>query len=389
MLNTVSRKWMYGSLTLVVILVVLSGFFVYSYFNIQSQFSNLQRQFESVQQNLEDSQRQLQIALLQLQNSNKSTPSLPIPQIYDLVKDSVVLIMTNLGQGSGFVYNREGYIITNNHVIENAANIQVGFIDGNITEATVVGSDIYSDLAVIKVNTPSQQFQPVILGNSSDLAVGEPVVAIGNPFGLSGSATLGIISQLGRELSATGGYVITDVIQVDAAINPGNSGGPLVNMNGEVVGVNTAIVSQTGEFSGVGFAIPSDTVKRELPSLIATGKYIHPYIGISGIDVDLPIARRLGLEKAQGFLIVDIVADGPAEKAGLLGGTETVIIDGRQIKIGGDVIIGADGLAVKKLNDLVVYIERNKKPGDIITFRVLRDQQEIGVQLTLGERPLP
>jgi S1-C subfamily serine protease len=301
----------------------------------------------------------------------------------------VVLIITNLGQGSGFVYDKEGYIITNNHVIEDAASIQVSFIDGNITEATVIGFDIYSDIAVIKVNTSFQQLQPVILGDSSDLVVGEPVIAIGNPFGLSGSATLGIISQLGRELTATGGYVIIDVIQVDAAINPGNSGGPLVNMNGEVVGVNTAIVSQTGEFSGVGFAIPSDTVKRELSSLISTGKYIHPYIGIVGVDVDLPIARRLELEKVQGFLITDIVIDSPAERAGLRGGTETVIIDGRQIEIGGDVIVGVDELTVKKLDDLVVYTERNKKPGDRITLKVIRNQQEMGIQLTLGERPLP
>ena len=387
---------MYASLVLVAILVISSGFFTYSYFNIQSelsqsqaQISDLQQQFQSVQQQFEDSQRQLEIALQQLQNLNQSTDSLPLPQIYDMIKDSVVLIATNLGEGSGFVYNEEGYIITNNHVIENAANMQVTFIDGNITAATVVGTDPYSDLAVIKVNPSSTQLHPVVLGNSSNLVVGEPIIAIGNPYGLSDSMTSGIVSALGRELSATGGYAIVDVIQVDAAINPGNSGGPLVNMNGEVVGVNSAIVSQTGEFSGVGFAIPSDTVKREVPSLIATGKYAHPYLGIRSIDVSLAIATRLGLQKAQGSLIVETVSGGPAEQAGLRGGTETVTINGQQIRIGGDIIIGVDNINVRKLNDLIVYLERNKKPGDTISLKVIRNQQEINIELTLGERPPP
>lgn len=393
---TSSRKWMYASLALVAMLVVSYGVFTYSYLNVQSQlskaeleFSDLQRNFQSIQQQLENSQQQLQIALQQLKNLNQSTPSLPLPLIYDLIKDSVVLIATNLGQGSGFVYNKGGYIITNNHVIEDAASIQVTFMDGNVTAATLVGSDPYSDLAVVKVDISSEQLHPVVLGNSSDLVVGEAVIAIGNPFGLSGSVTAGILSQLGRELLAPGGYAIIDVIQVDAAINPGNSGGPLVNMNGEVVGINTAILSQTGEFSGVGFAIPSDTIKREVPYLIATGKYTHPYMGISGMDVDLAIARRLGLEKAQGFLIIDIVRNGPAEGAGLKGGTEPVTINGLQIRIGGDVIIGVDELNVRKLNDLVVYLERNKRPGDTINLKVIRNQQEISIQLTLGERPQP
>ena len=394
--NASSRKWTYASLVLVAILVVSSVFFTYSYFNIQfqlsqtrSQVSDLQQQFQSTQQQLENAQQQLQIVLQQLQNLNGSTGSLPLPQIYELLKDSVVLVATNLGQGSGFVYNTEGYIITNNHVIENAASTQVTFIDGNVTAATIIGSDPYSDLAVIKVNASSTQLHPVVLGNSSALVVGQPVIAIGNPFGLSGSMTAGIVSQLGRELSAPGGYTIIDVIQVDAAINPGNSGGPLVNMNGEVVGVNSAIVSQTGEFSGVGFAIPSDTVKREVTSLIATGKHAHPYLGIRSVDVSLAIATRLGLQKAQGSLIVETVSGGPAERAGLRGGTETVTINGQQIRIGGDIIIGVDNINVRKLNDLIVYLERNKKPGDTISLKVIRNQQEINIELTLGERPPP
>jgi S1-C subfamily serine protease len=391
-----SRKLMYVNYFFITALIASSVFFAYSHFNIQTklsqsqtQISDLQKQFQSVQNQFEDSQRQLQIVLQQLQNLNWSTDSLPLPQIYDMIKDSVVLISTNLGEGSGFVYNIEGYIITNNHVIEGATSMQVTFIDGNITAATVVGTDPYSDLAIIKVNISPEQLHPVLLGNSSNLVVGESIIAIGSPFGLSDSMTSGIVSALGRELSATGGYTIIDVIQVDAAINPGNSGGPLVNMYGEVVGVNSAIVSQTGEFSGVGFAIPSDTVKREIPSLIANGDYVHPYLGISGLDVNLAIAERLGLNKVQGFLIMTIVEDGPAEEAGLRGGTETVTIDGQQIRIGGDIIIGVDNINVRKINDLVVYLERNKRPNDTISLKVIRNQIETTVKLTLGERPQP
>ncbi|MCK5592839.1 trypsin-like peptidase domain-containing protein, partial [Candidatus Bathyarchaeota archaeon] len=270
-----------------------------------------------------------------------------------------------------------------------ANTIQVSFLDGNITDANRVGEDPYSDLAVIKVNPDITKLYPVVLGNSSELAVGEPVAAIGNPFGLSDTITAGIVSALGRDLEAPGHYRIVDIIQVDAAINPGNSGGPLVNLEGQVVGVNTAIISGSGTFAGVGFAIPSDTVRRELPDLIATGQYKHPWVGITGIDVNLAIAQHIGLEKPQGFLVIDVIPDSPAEDADLKGGNQTVVIDGREIKIGGDVIVGIDGLNVRTLNDLVVYTERNKRPGDTVSFTIIRDGQEITKSLTLGERPPP
>lgn len=386
--TTSSRKWMYACLILLAILMINGSFFTYTYLNVQSQLSDVQSRFSDLQSQFSDASRQLQNALRQLQTSNESS-FLPLSQVYKLIKNSVVLIRTNIGQGSGFVYDKEGYIITNNHVIENAQEIEITFIDGNVTKATVIGSDPYSDLAVVKANVVPEQLHPVVLGNSSDLVVGEPIAAVGNPFGLSDSMTAGIVSQLGRELRALGGYLIIDVIQVDAAINPGNSGGPLVNMRGEVVGVNTAIESETGTFSGVGFAIPSDTVKREISSLITTGQYKHPWMGISGVDISLDIAEIMGL-KPKGFLIIDIVKDSPAEKAGLKGGTETVIIKGQEIRIGGDVIVGVDGLNVRKLNDLVVYLERNKQPGDSINLRVARNRQEISVPpLVLGERPSP
>jgi S1-C subfamily serine protease len=301
----------------------------------------------------------------------------------------VVLITTDLGQGSGFVYDEAGHIVTNYHVIEGASTIQVTFVDGSITKADSVGEDIYSDLAVIKVNPNVTTLYPVVLGNSSELTVGEPIVAIGNPFGLSDTMTAGIVSQLGRELSAPGGYVIIDVIQVDAAINPGNSGGPLVNVNGEVVGVNTAIVSESGTFTGVGFAVPSETVRRELPLLIQTSRYDHPWIGISGTDVTVGIKEVMELEEVQGFLIIDVVPGSPADYANLEGGNTTVVIGGQEVKVGGDVIVGVDGLNVRNLNDLVVYIERNKLPGDTISLKIIRDGSEMTKSLWLGSRPLP
>jgi len=392
-----SRKWMYVSLVLFAVLIVNGGFLAYAYLNVQSRFSDLQHQFSNLQSQYSNLELQLQGVRQQLQNITAGAFP-PLSKIYEMIDESVVLIVTKVqtpngltpsAQGSGFVYSKEGYIITNYHVIEGADEIEVIFIDGHVTEARLVGFDPYSDLAVVNVAEPPEQLHPVTLGNSSSLAVGDFIVAVGNPYGLSDTMTAGIVSSLGRELLAPGGYTIIDVIQIDAAINPGNSGGPLVNINGEVVGVNTAIVSESGAFAGIGFAIPSDTVKRELPFLIATGQYKHPWMGISGLDLSLDIAEAMGLEEVKGFLIITVIEGSPAEKAGLRGGTEIVTIGGEQILIGGDVVIGVDDIDVRKLNDLVVYIERNKRPGDTITLTIIRDRQEIGVELTLGERPPP
>lgn len=388
-----SRKWTYVSITLIGVLAIYGILFSYAYLSLQSQLSNVQSQFSNLPEQIERIQQQLEDAQLQHQNIiqrlTNQTSFVVFPQVFDLIKESVVLIVTNFGQGSGFVYDMEGHIVTNNHVIENAVEIEITFIDGTVVKATIIGSDPYSDLAVIKVNLPSEKLHPVTLGNSSELDVGDPVAAIGNPFGLSDSMTAGIISQLGRELLAPRGYQIIDVIQVDAAINPGNSGGPLVNMKGEVVGVNTAIVSETGVFSGVGFAIPSDTVKRELQSIITTGQYKHPWMGISGLDIFSDLAETLGLKKIEGFLIIDVIESSPADKAGLSGGNEIVTVNGQQIKIGGDVILGVDDINIRRLNELVVYLERNKKPEDVIDLKIIRNNQESWVQLILGERPPP
>ncbi len=314
---------------------------------------------------------------------------MPWPTIYNQLNDSVVLIQTDLGLGSGFVYDTKGHIITNQHVIDGAEAIQVNFLDGSISSADVVGMDIYSDLAVIKVDPEATTLHPVVLGSSSELNVGEPVAAMGNPFGLSDTLTVGIISSLERTLDAAGGYVIIDIIQIDAAVNPGNSGGPLVNVKGQVVGVNTAIQSATGTFTGIGFAVPSDTVKREIDDLIETGGYKHPWLGITASGVNIAVADAVGLDKPQGIIVVDVTSGSPADLAGLRGVDGTVIVDGQEVPVGGDVITDVDGIPVITMADLVVYMERNTSPGDSVVLGIIRDGQDLNLTVILGERPPP
>ena len=382
--SSVSNKWTYAFVAILVVLIIDTGIFAIAYLNIQRQLAASQRSLTDQEQQLQDLRNQIEIL-----NYINQTGLMPWPEIYDQIKHSVVLIQTEAGLGSGFIYDNTGYIITNYHVIEDANTIQVTFLDGNITGASKVGEDPYSDLAVIKVNLQVTTLHPVILGNSSNLTVGEPVAAIGNPFGLSDTITAGIVSALERTMDAPGGYTIIDVIQVDAAINPGNSGGPLVNLAGQVVGINTAIISETGTFAGVGFAIPSDTIKREISNLIEFGTYKHPWVGISGVDVSVAIAQYIGLEKPQGFLIMEVIPDSPADLAGLQGGTQTVTIGGQEILVGGDVIVGIDDQPVRKLNDLVVYTERIKRPGDSMNLTIIRNGNQISIPLQLGERPPP
>jgi S1-C subfamily serine protease len=389
-------RWQYVSIVLIVILVAQIGVFSYALIDFQRHVEELQARQESDFASLTRSIDRLRSDLDQLQQLNGHLPSSGVTpvQIYDLSKDSVVLITAKQQQtfgglepfssGSGFVYDREGHIVTNNHVVEDADVIEVTFSDGTIAQAELVGTDPYSDLAVIRVDSPSDLLYPLSLGRSSELLVGESVMAIGNPFGLSNSMSLGIVSQTGRDLDAPGNYKIVDVIQVDAAINPGNSGGPLMNMRGEVVGVNTAIIQGS---VGVGFAIPSDTVSREVPQLIQTGQYVHPWIGISSTDLDPDIAGAMGLSFTKGTLVVDIVAGSPAEVAGIKAGTRTITISGQTVTIGGDVIVGVDAVTVRKLTDMIVYIERTKKPGDTVTFTIVRNGEPLNVDLTLGVRP--
>ncbi len=291
------------------------------------------------------------------------------------------------GLGSGFVFDKKGHIITNAHVVDEAKKVVVTFLDGRSYNAEIIGTDEFTDLAVIKVNADSTLLQPLSLGDSSNLKVGESIAAIGNPFGLSGSMTSGIVSQLGRLLPSGSGYSIPDVIQTDAAINPGNSGGPLLNMRGEVVGINTAIQSTTGEFTGVGFAIPSQTVVKIIPALIEKGEYKHPWIGISGRDIDPDLAKVLGLKDAVGFLIITVVENSPASKAGLIGSEKTIQVEGIDYLIGGDIILSVDEIDVRKIADILIHLQRAKSVGDEMVLEILRDNRTTDITIILQERP--
>lgn len=291
------------------------------------------------------------------------------------------------GVGSGFVFDKKGHIITNSHVVNNAKKVIVTFLDGRSYNAEIIGVDKFTDIAVIKVNSDLVLLHPLSLGDSSNLKVGEQIAAIGNPFGLSGSMTSGIVSQLGRLLPSGAGYSIPDVIQTDAAINPGNSGGPLLNMRGGVVGINTAIQSTTGEFTGVGFAIPSQTVAKIVPTLIQKGEYKHPWIGIAGRDIDPDLANVLELKEAVGFLVITVVEDSPAQKAGLIGSDKSIESDGINYPVGGDIILSVDGIEVRKIDDILIHLQRAKSVGDEMVLEILRDGRTTNVTITLQERP--
>lgn len=291
------------------------------------------------------------------------------------------------GVGSGFVFDKKGHIITNAHVVNDAIKVVVTFLDGRSYNAEIIGADEYTDIAVIKVSADLALLHPLFIGDSSNLKVGEQIAAIGNPFGLSGSMTSGIVSQLGRLLPSGSGYSIPDVIQTDAAINPGNSGGPLLNMRGEIVGINTAIQSATGEFTGVGFSVPSQTIAKIVPTLIEKGEYKHPWIGISGRDIDPDLAKVLNLNESVGFLVITVVEDSPAFNAGLIGSDKTTEVDGVKYPIGGDVILSVDGIDVRKIDDILIHLQRAKSVGDEMVLEVLRDGRTTNITIILQERP--
>ena len=292
------------------------------------------------------------------------------------------------GIGSGFVYDTHGHLITNEHVIQGAKEIIVTFLDGRSYKAEIIGVDGYTDIAVLHVNTSKDTLTPLRIGDSSQLKVGESIAAIGNPFGLSGSMTAGIVSQRGRLLQAGGtAFQIPDIIQTDAVVNPGNSGGALLNMYGHVVGMNTAIQSSTGFFTGVGFAVPSQTIAKIVPYLIRDGEYRHPWIGVIGTDINPNLAEAAGLDDTRGFMIISVVDDGPAQKSGLRGSDVRKTIDGVDYSVGGDVVIAIDGKTIRSIDDILVHLQRSKSVGDTIVLEILRDGQKIELTLVLEQRP--
>ena len=336
------------------------------------------------------------VTILGDQTTLSTKKNLTLVELFEKSEEGVVKIRTDSvdsftdtgGVGSGFVYDILGHIITNAHVVDGGDKITVTFLDGSQYNSEIIGVDRFTDIAVIKVNEKPRLLHPLTVGDSSSLKVGEEVAAIGNPFGLAGSMTSGIVSQIGRLLpSQDTGFSIPDVIQTDAAINPGNSGGPLLNMRGEVVGINTAIQSSIGEFSGIGFAVPSNTISKIVPTLIEEGKYAHPWIGILGKDIDPDLAKVRGLDNAKGFLILNVIEGSPAEKAGLKGMSEISEIDGDEYPVDGDIVISVDDKEVRNISDILIHLQREKTVGDEMVLGVLRDGEFMHITLELVERP--
>jgi S1-C subfamily serine protease len=290
--------------------------------------------------------------------------------------------------GSGFVIDREGHVLTNNHVVEGAEKITVKLGDSETAhDAEVIGADPATDIALLKVDAPSDQLHPLTLGKSSAMEVGDPVVAIGNPFGLDRTVTSGIVSALQREIQAPNGFSITNVIQTDAAINPGNSGGPLINSGGEVIGINSQI--QTGGGSGnvgIGFAIPIDTVRAEIDQLMSTGEVEHAFLGITGLSITPELAQAVNLPVKEGVLVQEVVKDGPSDEAGIEAGDTTGTIGPIEVTLGGDIITEVDG---KKVTDMeeIVEIVNQAEPGDSLELTFLRDGETKKADVTLGDRP--
>jgi 2-alkenal reductase len=325
-----------------------------------------------------------------------------LTNIYQTYSPGVVTIQTTTGLGSGWVYNGDGVIVTNAHVVGTETQVEVDFASGLKTFGTVIGVDTYSDLAVVKVTVDASQLHPLPVGDSSALQVGQSVIAIGNPFGLAGTMTTGIISALGRALPGNvtdpsgASYTSADIIQTDAAINPGNSGGPLMNLNGEVVGINSSIEStSTGTSgqpvnSGIGFAISINLVKKVVPSLISNGKYAYPFLGVSTIDgLSLTEIQALNLKSTSGAYVTSVVPNGPAAKAGIVAGTTPLSVSGTSTNVnsGGDLIIAIDNQPVVTFSDMIRYLILNKSPGDTVTLTIMRGTQKLDIPVVLGTRP--
>jgi serine protease Do len=293
------------------------------------------------------------------------------------------------GEGSGFVLDQSGHIVTNYHVAQNASKLEVTFVDGTTVRARYIGGDSDADLAVLQVDLPAAQLKPVRLGDSDSVFVGQRAIAIGNPFGQEWTMTTGIVSAIGRTMpSGTSQYSIPEMIQTDAAINPGNSGGPLLNAQAEVIGVNTMILSRSNSSAGVGFAVPSNVVKLIVPDLIEKGRFVYAWLGVQGSELSLDLIEAMGLPAGtRGVLVVGVVPGSPAAVSGLRGSDRAVMVDGAQLQVGGDVITAIDGRPIGSMGEVIVYLVKHKRPGDQITLTVLRSGQQQILTVTLAERP--
>ena len=315
-----------------------------------------------------------------------------VTDLYARVSPAVVCVTApqRFGEciGSGFVIDAEGHVVTNDHVAQAAEELLVTLADEHTVPAVVVGSDPGSDLAVLKIDVPAEELVIAELGDSAALKVGQRAIAIGNPFGLERTITTGVISSLERTLDRQDSeFQIAELIQTDAAINPGNSGGPLLDSQGKVIGINSAIASESGTNSGVGFAIPVDILKRVAPELIAQGRYRHPWIGVTGRSISPEMVEAADLPVDTGVLVFEVEPGSPAEKAGVRGGEQQLVVSGLPMLVGGDILIAIDQVEVKRFDDVVNYLASNASVGDLVTLTVLRSGNEIELRVTLEERP--
>ncbi|MEM3551950.1 MAG: trypsin-like peptidase domain-containing protein [Candidatus Bathyarchaeia archaeon] len=386
-------------LAIIIVVSLFAGGVVGYLFGYSSEISELQNQLSKLQKQMSNLQQTHNV--INQNNTYILGENVSLSGLYEQVKDSVVIIRGVIVQydifhrayytqvqGSGFVYNFTGemVVITNYHVIEDAINVTVTFINGNGYAATVLGSDPYADLAVLSTNAPTSEFKPLEIASSSTLKVGDVVVAVGNPYGLAGSMSIGIVSALGRTITEEkGGYPIANVIQTTAPLNPGNSGGPLLDLQSQVVGITTAIVSDS---QGLGFAIPSNTILREITFLVTVGSYNrHPWLGATGVDMTYEIAQAMGVNVTYGWLITQVTSGGPAANAGLRGGTKQVLIAGEYVPIGGDIIIAINGTKITNMDALSTYLEENTTPEQTISLTIVRKNQTLTIPLILGTRP--
>lgn len=328
------------------------------------------------------------IRISQRLDSAENPPS--IPRIPGLPLPDLPNEFFQRGEGSGFVWDEEGRVVTNNHVIQGADRVTVIFADREEIEATVIGTDPDSDLAVLELERLKDGARPATLGDSDALKVGQTAIAIGNPFGQQFTMTSGIISALGRTISnSNSAFSIPEVIQTDAPINPGNSGGPLLDRLGRVIGVNTQIISRSGVNSGIGFSVPINIAKQVIPALIADGHYDYSWLGITGSTLRPEVADRMDLPRSTGgALIIQVSGDSPADRGGLQGSDSSFTLDGAEFPLGGDIIVAIDGTPIRDMDDLIAYLVGETRPEDEVTLEVIRNGEDrISLQVTLGRRP--